>query len=135
MDIEQLEIEVVIGEDFAAQIFWTSEYGDPIPIIDPVLLDVKDANGQIALRFSSVSDPDTSARIDIAGYVGFFQLTAPRALTSTLIPGRYAFDLFCGVADSSTPFHRQIQQVVSGYLNALPRVTVLETAGSDVNYD
>lgn len=132
MESELLEIEIAIGEDFACQIFWTSEYGDPIPVTDPVLMDVKDANGQIALRFSSVADPDTQARIVIAGYVGFFQLTCPRAITQTLIPGKYVFDLFAAVTDSSSPFDRQVQQVVSGYVLATPRVTVLEGAGSDV---
>jgi len=126
---EILEIEIVIGEDFAAQIFWTSEYGEPIPVSDPVLMDVKDANGQIALRFNSVTAPETTARIDVAGYVGFFQLTAPREVTATLVPGRYAFDLFAAVADGNGPFaNRQVKRVVDGYVLAVPRVTIMETA-------
>lgn len=123
-----LEIEIVIGEDFAAQIFWTSEYGDPIPVSDPVLMDVKDANGQIAMRFNSVLDAEDSPRIDITGYIGFFQLTAPRSVTSTLIPGKYRFDLFAAVAEPAQPFPFQVQQVVSGYVIATPRVTILEGA-------
>lgn len=123
-----LEIEIVVGEDFAAQIFWTSEYGDPIPVSDPLLMDVKDANGQIALRFSSVTDPLTTPAIAPAGYVGFFQLTAPAHVTRTLVPGKYLFDLFATVADSSNPFPNQLQQVVSGFVTALPRVTIIESA-------
>jgi len=129
---ELLEIEIVVGEDFAAQIFWTSEYGDPIPVSDPALMDVKDANGQIAMRFSSTADPATQPRLDVAGYVGFFQITAPRAVTQTLVPGRYKFDLFASVSDSGTPFNRQMQQVVSGYVLALPRTTIMEAAGTSI---
>lgn len=123
-----VEIEVVIGEDFAAQIFWTDEYSNPIPITDPVLMDVLDANGQIAMRFTSSSNVDTDPHLSFTGYIGFLQLTAPRSVTETLIPGSYAFDLFAAVSDSSAPFNRQIKQVISGYVTALPRVSRLEDA-------
>src|SRR5882762_8563029 len=128
MSDDILEIEVVVGEDFAAQIFWTSEYGDPIPVSDPLLMDVKDANGQIALRFSSVTDPLTTPVIQAAGYVGFFQLTAPAHTTRTLVPGKYVFDLFATVSDSSAPFPQQLKQVVSGYVVAIGRTTIIEAA-------
>lgn len=127
------EIECPIGGDFAAQVFWTDEYGDPVPVADPVLMDVKDANGQIALRFASVGvDPAHAAFIETTGYVGFFQMTAPAEVTRTLVPGRYAFDLWAAVADSSGPFANQLVPVMSGWFVALPRVTVVEAAGGAV---
>lgn len=122
------EIECPIGGDFAAQVFWTDEYGDPVPVTEPILLDVKDANGQIAMRFSTDGDPASAPTISYASSAGFFQLTAPNSVTATLVPGRYVFDLFAAVADSASPFQRQVQQVVGGVLSALPRITKLEAA-------
>lgn len=123
----EVELQCVVGEDASWQIFWTDEYGDPVPIADPVLADVKDANGQIALRFATTNDPTTQAYVAVGGPNGFFQLTAPAELTRLLAPGRYAFDLFASVADSST-FVRQLRQVVSGWLLAKARVTQIEAA-------
>lgn len=134
MDSETvLQLECAQGEDVAWQIFWADEYNEPVPIVDPVLCDVKDANGQIALRFASVGvDPAHAAFIETTGYVGFFQMTAPAEVTRTLVPGRYAFDLWAAVADSSGPFANQLVPVMSGWFVALPRVTVVEAAGGAV---
>lgn len=121
------ELELVIGEDASWQLFWTDEYGEPVPISDPVLCDVKDANGQIALRFATTTDPETQAYIAVGGPNGFMQLTAPAELTRLLAPGRYVFDLFASVADSTT-FPRQLRRVIGGYLIAVARVTRIEDA-------
>jgi hypothetical protein len=125
---DAVEIELTVGEDFAAQIFWTDEYGDPVPVAEPALLDVKDANGQIAMRFATTSDAATQPKLVISGFIGFFQLTAPSVVTRTLTPGKYLFDLFAAVADSAPPFSSQQRQVISGWFVALPRVTQIEAA-------
>lgn len=123
----QVELACVIGEDASWQLFWTDEYGDPVPIADPVLADVKDANGQIAARFATTNDPLTQAYVAVGGPNGFFQLTMPAAMTRLLAPGRYVFDLFAAVADSTT-FNHQLRQVVSGWMVASMRVTKIEDA-------
>jgi hypothetical protein len=128
---EKVQLELTVGEDAAWQIFWSDDYGDPVPVADPVLADVKDANGQIVMRFSdNVADTDqpNNPYIAVNGPAGFFQLTAPKSWTALLLPGRYLFDLFATVADSAAPFSRQMQQVCSGWLVALPRVTRIELA-------
>lgn len=125
---QDVQIEMVQGEDFAAQIFWTSEYNDPIPIADPVLMDVKDGVGQIALRFDSSTDPTLAAHLSYNSQIGFFQLTAPAAATRLLIPGRYLFDLWAAVADSASPFDRQARLVFGGSLVVGSRTTKLELA-------
>ena len=125
------ELELVIGEDASWQIFWTDEYGEPVPIADPVLCDVKDANGQIALRFATTTDPETQAYIAVGGPNGFMQLSAPSELTRLLAPGRYVFDLFASVADSTT-FQRQLRRVFGGFLIAIHRVTRIEDASEAI---
>lgn len=129
MDSETvLQLECAQGEDVAWQIFWADEYNEPVPIVDPVLCDVKDANGQIALRFSSNGDPAIQATITLSAANGFLQLTAPAALTRTLVPGKYVFDIFGSVADSVSPFPHQLVQIISGWLLVEPRVTRIELA-------
>jgi hypothetical protein len=66
--------------------------------------------------------------VEVSGSIGFFQLTAPAAVTRLLAPGRYAFDLFAAVADPVGPFDTQVRQVIGGSLIALPRVTQIEAA-------
>jgi hypothetical protein len=128
--LTEVELIMAVGEDCAWQIFWTDEDDEPIPIADPVLADVKDANGQLVIRFSSQNDPVEDAYIEYSGFIGFFQLTVPRSRTQLLLPGRYSFDLFAAVADSSGPFSndRQVQQVVTGWFVANRRRTKLEQA-------
>jgi hypothetical protein len=123
-----LQLECTQGEDVAWQIFWADEYNRPVPITDPVLCDVKDANGQIALRFSSNGTPETQATITLSAANGFMQLTAPAALMRTLVPGRYEFDIFGSVADSATPFAHQLVQIIGGWLLVESRVTIIELA-------
>lgn len=125
---ELVQLECTVGEDAAWQIFWVDEYGDPVPITEPVLADVKDATGQIAIRFSTNADPATQAKITLSAATGFIQLTAPAEVTRTLVPGKYLFDLFGSVADSAPPFDRQLKQIVKGYLAAGQRVTKIEQA-------
>jgi hypothetical protein len=132
---DKVQLELAVGEDASWQIFWTDEYGDPVPIADPVLADVKDANGQIVMRFSdnvAVEDQATQPYIAMNGAIGFFQLTAPKEVTQKLLPGRYLFDLFASVADSGGPFDRQLQQVCNGWLVVGPRVTQMERASEAI---
>lgn len=124
-------LEFTQGEDVAYQFFWTDEYGEPTPIVEPVLMDVKDANGQIALRFATTNDPETQAYVAVGGPNGFFQFTAPSALTRLLVPGQYEFDLFAAVADSST-FPAQLQKVLDGWVVVNKRTTRIEDASSSV---
>lgn len=124
---ETLEIHVDIGEDWVGQLFWLDEYGDAIPATDPVLLDVKDGNGQIVFRFATGANPATDPAIVVAGYTGFFQMSIPSAWTVKLVPGRYVFDLWAAVADSAAPFAHQQQKVCEGVVVAHSRVTRLET--------
>jgi hypothetical protein len=128
-----LVIEMDQGEDFVGQLFWSSEYNQPIPVTDPVLMDVKDSNGQIAMRFSDTTDPTTDPHIEISGYVGYFQISCPASFTRLLVPGRYAFDLFASVANSAPPFAAQLKKVVDGFVDISARTSHVEDIQSAVD--
>lgn len=131
--VPKVLLQCAVGEDIAYQFFWTNDIGDSNPITAPVLADVRDANGQIAIRFATNNDPATGAFAGVQGANGFIQLTCPSAITKLLLPGRYAFDLWAAVADSDAAyFPAQLQQVVSGWLEVGPRVTKIEEATADL---
>lgn len=123
----EVQLEIVRGEDFACQIWWTDEYGDPVPVTEPVLMDVKDADGQVVMRFTTSSNALTEPHVTVSGGSGgFFQLTVPSDVTSALIPGVYLTDLFAAVSDSAPPFLAQRQRVFKG-------TVLVESRQSDVN--
>jgi hypothetical protein len=125
---DKLLIELTQGEDFAGAIFWSSQYNVPFPITDPVLMDVKDSNGQIAFRFTDTNDITTDPHIEIAGTTGYFQLTCPASYSRLVVPGTYEFDLWATVADAATPFDSpgQLKPVIDGWLQVNPRTSRVE---------
>lgn len=112
--VRQVEFEIVRGEDWSVQIFWTDEYDEPVPVSEPVLMDVKDSTGQIAMRFTTSTDSESAPHVTMSGTLGFLQLTVPRSVTALLVPGRYVCDMFAAVADTTGPFVRQAQQLFVG---------------------
>lgn len=127
MQRDELVIDMVAGEDFALNGFWTDSDGRPFPVIHPAQADVVDGTGQVVLRFvSGVEDPSTEPAIALITEQGYFQLTAPRAVTRTIEPGRYRFDLFTTLRTDATVFTDQQQRVVTGTFLVEERVTVME---------
>jgi len=123
--MDDVVLDIVAGEDWSTQLIWTDEDGNPMPITDPVTMDVKDSRGQVAIHLTTgVGSPLTSASIGTVQAAGFAQLTIPRVLTATLTPGDYRFDLFAGVVSNGIPFSVQVQRVVVGTVRVAPRTTI-----------
>lgn len=121
-------LEVVQGEDYVAQFVWSGDDGDPVPLGDPVELQVKDQVGTAVLDFKVGNDIATLESVVLfPSSPGFFQLTIPGSRTDDLIAGRYVFDMFAGVADESSPWapRNQVVQVMTGYVDVKKRTTVL----------
>ena len=122
-----LELSFAQGEDVSWQGFWTDEYDEAIPVTDPVLMDVKDANSQLVARFSTANDPATQCAIQVSGGVGFFQITMPKEISRKFPPGGYTWDLFACVADSAEPFPAQATRVTGGIMTCEKRTTQVES--------
>ena len=110
---DQVDLSVARGEDYACQVFWSDQWNESIPVTDPVEATIKDAVGQVVMRFVSTADATVDPAVE-ASSQGFFQLTCPRARTWALMAGVYTFDLWAVVSDSAPPFQGQRQQVVQG---------------------
>jgi hypothetical protein len=127
---DTIEIWIDIGEDFAAQIYWTDSNGNAIPITSPARLEVRDSLGNRVLQFDAANSGSaaTKAAILITGSEGLLQLSCPKALTKTLEPGRYLFDLFATNNSGFSPFPTQEVKVADGWVVAQGRTTVMEGA-------
>ena len=127
---ETLEIEVVVGEDFAAQIAWTDEDGNAVPVVAPCRLEVRDMANNLVIQFDTTNagSATTKAALILTGSDGVMQISAPRAITTALKPGRYLFDLFAVTTPSPAPFTSQEVQVINGWFLVSPRVTIMEVA-------
>ena len=112
---EVLEIEVVVGEDFAAQIVWTDEDGAAVPVVAPCRLEVRDMGNALVIQFDTASagSATTKAALVLTGSDGVMQISAPRTITTGLKAGRYLFDLFAVTSPSPAPFASQEVQVAS----------------------
>lgn len=97
-------IEVTAFSDMACQIVWSDDQGAPIPCDKPARAEVKDSKNAIVVTFDDDASPSSAAVITASATAGVIQLTAPRALTRTWVPGRYAIDIFATVTDAAAPF-------------------------------
>lgn len=123
---DSLDIVFDVAEDLVIQLFWTDVYGLPIPITSPVQCDVKDANGQIIMRFAENTDPTVEPRITYITSTGFIQMTAPRIVTEDIPPGMYNYDIFAGVVSTdSATFNSQVKKIIGGRMIAEQNVTYI----------
>jgi hypothetical protein len=118
-------IELVQGEDFAGQFFWTDPYGIPVKITEPIQMDVRDSTGQVVMRFLPSNDPETEPYLMYVTTSGFIQITVPSIYTFELVPGRYVFDLFASCTESSTIFSKPLARIVGGFVDVRQSVTKL----------
>lgn len=124
---DRIEINIDIGEDFAAQIMWTDDDGIGYPITTPCRMDVRDTEGTLVMQFETGNTGATEATITLTSVDGFMQLTAPASVTTAIEPGSYLADLFATVDNTSTPFADQLVKVFSANVLAYPRQTIMES--------
>lgn len=123
---DQVIIEISAGEDFATQLYWLQDNGDPMTVIAPCRMDVRDQAGTNVIQFKTGNTASTQATITLSSTAGYLQLTAPNAVTRSISPGTYVFDLFATLDGNNNPFATQLVPVCSGFVVIKPRITVME---------
>lgn len=114
------------GEDWTTQIIWTDTYDEPLPVIAPCRLDVKNSTGATVL---SPETPETPlpegeiAEITLSSDIGLVQLHIPKAETSAILPGQYQYDLFVTVNDGDTYAGDQTIRLLYGTCTVSKRTT------------
>jgi hypothetical protein len=122
-DIQVLQLECPRGTDFAVQLFWTGPDGEGIEFANPARCDVRDAEGNLVVRFRDTSEnPNilTSGVLKRSPSSSVIQLTASRTLTATLATGRYKFDVLATIEPNDDFTAGQLAPVVSGWFVVTP---------------
>jgi hypothetical protein len=121
MDIDQ-------GEDFSASIVYTDDFDQPLNVIAPCRLDIKNNLGatQLSLTTPDVELPEGAIpEIGLSSEIGLIQLHIEDEVTAALMPGVYMYDLFVTVNDGDEYAGNQIQRLIYGEVNVNRRYTQL----------
>ena len=125
-DAAPVTLVMTQGEDFTAQIVWTTEQGLPQPVTTPMRLDVVGAGMQPII---SLTTPDTVApdgtipEISYSSEIGLIQIHVPRSQTALLPAGAYQYDMFVTVDDGNAYAGNQQLPLMGGSFIINQRIT------------
>lgn len=110
------------GEDWTTEIVWTDNYEEPMNVISPCRLDIKNSTGatQLSLETNDALPAGETAEIAVSSDIGLIQLHIDHTVTAALLPGEYQYDLFVTVDDGSGA---QINRLLYGSVTVNKRVT------------
>ena len=128
MAAANVPMEIDQGEDWTTTIVYTDDFDEPYNVIAPCRMDIKNAQGAIQL---SLETPDTDVpdgtipSIGVSEEIGLIQLHIEDAVTASLMPGVYRYDLFVTVNDGNEYAGNQVQRLIYGSVTVNQRVTEL----------
>jgi hypothetical protein len=127
MTAANLPIVLDQGEDWAAQMIWTDDYNDPIPVVHPCVLTVKSKAGATLLTLET--DPDIPEGeipgIDYSTDMGLIQLYVDSATSSALANGTHSYDLFVTVDDGNDYSGAQWNRLCQGTFTVNKKLSTL----------
>lgn len=116
------------GEDWAAQIIWTDDYDEPLPVTAPCRLDVKNSTGAVVMSLETPETPPPDGDIPpiaLSSDIGLIQLYAPKSQTSAISAGQYLYDLFVTIDDGDTYAGSQTKRIIYGTCTVNKRTTLM----------
>lgn len=122
----EVPIDLYQGEDFACQVVVTDQNGQPLNLIAPMQMDVKDRVGQLMLTLHTPTVTPGLGEIPEISYsndIGLIQIFIERAVTSEIPAGQYSYDLFATVDDNGAYSGDQRIPVLHGIVEVAQRVT------------
>lgn len=114
------------GEDWTCQLVWSDYYDNPMKVTVPMRMAIKSPFGQIVHELvvpETPPGPDEIAPIAFASESGLIQLHLDAAVTASLQPGSYSYDLFCNVEESEAYAGTQQVKLIFGTVTVRGRVT------------
>lgn len=118
------DFDVDQGEDWTAQLVLTDFYDQPLPVTNPIRMDIKSPFGGVVATLvydGQTPPPGAISAVIFNKETGMIQLHMDNAVTNSLSPGVYSYDLFATFDDNTgTP---QVQRVVFGSIYVNGRVT------------
>lgn len=125
---ELVPIDIYQGEDWTAHIVWTDDFDEPLPVIAPCRMDIKDSTGNLLITLETpLTDPPPGeiASITLSTDIGLVQLHMEDTVTAAFVPGLYKYDLFLTVSDEGAYAGEQQIPILYGPVTVSKRTTVM----------
>jgi len=114
------------GEDWTVQLVVTNDWDEPINVIGPCRLDIKDKTGATLISLDDTAPPEGSGtipEITVSSSIGMIQLHITHTATAAMSPGTYGYDLFVTVDDGAEYAGNQIIRLIAGEVLVNRRIT------------
>lgn len=133
----QVDLSVKAGEDYTCQMWWQDYYGEPIPVLQPLRMEIRtndDQRSLVAYCEDSAVDAEDTLRgyLSVTSHIGLVEVYLPKGTTSQMQPGTHVYDLFApydrtvqGESQTTQPNwgSKHLRMVASGLVHVHPRVT------------
>jgi hypothetical protein len=115
------------GEDWTTDVVWTDSFDDPVEVVHPCKLAIRDKAGQTLLELETNPDiPEGEIPgINTSSEIGLLQLHIDKAVTASLLPGYYLYDLFVTMDDGNMLTGPQTTRLLFGTVIVNKRITVM----------
>lgn len=125
---ELVPMDVYQGEDWTSQIVWTDDFDEPLPVIAPCRMDIKDGTGNLLITLETPEEELPEGEIpsiSLSTDIGLVQLHIEDSVTSAFVPGLYHYDLFLTVSDEGAYAGEQQIPLIYGPVTVSKRTTVM----------
>jgi hypothetical protein len=124
---ETLNLVIDQGEDWTTDLVFTDHYNEPLPIVHPCRMDIKQSDG--TLIYTLETDPDLPdgevPTMAVSTEIGLLQLHIEDTVTAPFPPGEHLYDLFVTVDDGSSTSGPQRIRPLNGKVQIAKRITVM----------
>lgn len=114
------------GEDWTTQLIWSDYSDNPVPVTEPMRMQIKSPYGEIVHTLvvpNPPLPPDEIPPITYNTTSGLIQLHIPAAITTTINGGLYSYDLFVSVDDGAAFAGFQLSRIIQGQVTCRARIT------------
>ena len=127
MPHNELNLEIVQGEDWTADVIWADQNGQGIAVQHPCRMDVKDKLGSTLITLETNPDiPEGEIpSINFSNDIGLLQLHIENTVSAEFPIGRYFFDLFVTTDTDEEYGGSQVVPVIGGTVDVIKRYTEL----------
>jgi hypothetical protein len=130
----EVQINIKAGEDYTAQITWESDEGEPVPVVGPGRMEIRNDAKALLVHLEDTADISaTQGYLSFSTASGVIGIYFPKAVTKTMPTGRHFFDMFVNYERftvwSDDPQYKpqwgdyHIRAVVSGTVVVHPAIT------------
>ena len=123
MNDDDVILELTQGEDFGAQIYWTSLDQEPFTVMAPMRMEIRDAMGNTLYTLATSDAGTENPTILYNSGSGLIQLMMSAVDTKNFPVGMYEYDLFVTYQDNAITNATRLKRLIGGPVYVKKRVT------------